>query len=201
MIGRFLPDLLIGRDIVVHRDVERIGVIILVRHAGNQPVALFVHAYKTAGKTLRRGGQQAVVHMGAFAARIQIPAHVLDDGKAFFLHCVALAVVVSVQRDQRLGQADEADAQCSVLEYLAHLVAGAQLFAVQPDTLAHQEREVVYALFALDGETVVQLADDKLHHILELFIEQRFIAVALNGQARKVDGGEAEIAAAVGDLL
>ena len=139
--------------------------------------------------------------MGAFAARIQIPAHVLDDGKSFFLHCVALAVVVSVQRDQRLGQADEADAQCSVLEYLAHLVAGAQLFAVQPDTLAHQEREVVYALFALDGETVVQLADDKLHHILELFIEQRFIAVALNGQARKVDGGEAEIAAAVGDLL
>ena len=88
-----------------------------------------------------------------------------------------------------------------MLEYLAHLVAGAQLFAVQPDTLTHQEREVVYALFALDGETVVQLADDKLHHILELFIEQRFIAVALNGQARKVDGGEAEIAAAVGDLL
>ena len=74
-------------------------------------------------------------------------------------------------------------------------------FSLSSQTLAHQEREVVYALFALDGETIVQLADDKLHHILELFIEQRFIAVALNGQARKVDGGEAEIAAAVGDLL
>ena len=72
---------------------------------------------------------------------------------------------------------------------------------IRDSTLAHQEREVVYALFALDGETVVQLADDKLHHILELVIEQRFIAAALNGQARKVDGGEAEIAAAVGDLL
>ena len=56
---------------------------------------------------------------------------------------LALAVVLADQGHQRLRKADEADGERAVLEHLAHLVVPAQLLAVQPHALPHEEGEVV----------------------------------------------------------
>ena len=53
---------------------------------------------------------------------------------------------------------------------------------------------------ALDLEAIQQLIDDQRHHPVQLLEEQIHIAVGFDGQAGQVDGGEAQVAAAVGDL-
>ena len=86
--------------------MERVGVILAVRHAGNAAIALFIHADEAAGKPLGGRGQQGEVHVHGLAFCIAELAHVAHNGKALLLHLIAFTVVVAIQRRQRLGKAD-----------------------------------------------------------------------------------------------
>ena len=59
VIGRLQTDLLKGVDLVVHRDVEGVGVVFPISYTGDNTVLLLVDAYKPAGETLCRGGNAA----------------------------------------------------------------------------------------------------------------------------------------------
>ena len=200
VVGRFLLDLLVRRDGEPHGNVERVRVVLAVGHAGDLAVALLVHADEAAGQALGGRGEQAVVEARLLGALVAELAHVADDLEALLLHLVALAVVVAVQRRQRLGQADEADGQAAVAEHLAHLVVRAELVRVEPDALAHQERIVVDVLRGLNLEAVVQLLRHELEHRVKALVELLLVALRLDGKARQVDGREREVAARIGDL-
>ncbi len=98
------------------------------------------------------------------------------------------------------GQADETDAQCAVLEHFGHAVGPLELVAVEPHALAHQKRVVVDFLGALNLEAVQQLADHQVDALVQNRVELFHVAVRLDADARQVDGGEAQVAAAAGHL-
>ena len=200
VVRRLLVDLVIGGDVKPHRDVERVGVIVAVGDARDVAVALFVHPDKPSGQALRRGGQQGEVHLHLLALAVAVVAHIFDNLQALLLHLVALAVVMAVQGGQRLGKADKADREGAVFEHLAHLIVGTQLVAVQPYALPHQEREVVDPLGRLNLKAVEQLVGHQIEHLVELLVEQLLVVVGLDGQARQIDRGEGQVAAAVADL-
>ena len=81
------------------------------------------------------------------------------------------------QRNQRFRQTDEADGQRPVLEHLAHLVVPAELFAVQPDAFAHQERIIAHLFARLNLKAFVQLLKDQIHAFIQHLEELVDIAV------------------------
>ena len=54
MIGRFQTDLLKGVDLVIHRDMEGVGIVIPISYAGDNTVLLLVDAYEPARKAFCR---------------------------------------------------------------------------------------------------------------------------------------------------
>ena len=99
-------------------------------------------------------------------------------------------MVLSGERLERLCQADKADAEGPVLEYLSDVVLRAQLVGIEPDPLAHQEGIVIDLLAALDLEAVQQLADHQIDALIQQFIEALDVPLRLNPDARQVDGGK-----------
>ena len=104
------------------------------------------------------------------------------------------------ERLEAFRKADEAERQRAVLQHLAYLIIRAELLGVHPDALAHEERVVAHALRALDAETLEQLVDNEVDLAVEVLEEPVKVAVAADGDARQVDRGEGQVAAAVGDL-
>ena len=62
VIRRLDGDLVEGRDVVIHRHVEPVGVVVAIRNAGDHAVALAVDAHETARQPLGRRGDERVVH-------------------------------------------------------------------------------------------------------------------------------------------
>ena len=106
----------------------------------------------------------------------------------------------AAQGFQALRQSDEADGQGAVLEYLAHAVVPVQLFGIQPHALAHEEGEVVDLFVGDDFKALQKLLMHQVQHALQLLKEPLHVALCLDGDAGKVDGGEGEVAAAGADL-
>ena len=119
-----------------------------------------------------------------------------DDLEAQVLRSLRLAVVLARQRHQRLGQADKAQRQRAVLQHLTLLVGRRQLLGIDPHALAHEERCVVHVLARLDLEALVKLPHRQRKLRVQEVEEQIEVALRADGQARQVDGREAEVAAA-----
>ncbi len=184
----------------VHRHMERVGVVFAVGHARNHAVFFLVDFHEAAGKALRRRRQQGEVQAGLGGFVVHALAHVADNPEAELLACLALAVMLARQGLEGFGQADEADAQCAVLEHFGHAVGPLEPVAAEPHALAHQKRIVVDFLGALNFEAVQELADHQVDAPVQNRIELFHVAVRLNADARQVDGGEAQVAAAAGYL-
>ena len=180
--------------------MEGVGVVLAVGDARNNSVALFIHPDKASGQALRWGSQQGEVHLHFLALAIAVVAHVTDNLQALLLHLVALTVMMAVQCGQGLCQSDKADREGAVFEHLTHLIVGAQLVAVQPYALSHQEWEVVDALGCLNFKAIEQLIGNQIQHLVQLLIEYLLVVVGLDGQTRQVDRGEGQVSAAVADL-
>ena len=86
------------------------------------------------------------------------------------------------------------------LSTFALLVVGGKLLRVDPHALAHEERRVVDLFARLDLEALVKLADNEGHLRVEQVEEQVDVALRADGEARQVDGGEAQVATAGRDL-
>ena len=97
-------------------------------------------------------------------------------------------------------ETDEAHGERAVLEDLGDAVIRSDGLGVNPDTLADEERIVAAALGTLDLEAMQELTENQLGDFIKSFVELLDIALGLDGQARQVDAGKAQIAAAAGDL-
>lgn len=102
----------------------------------------------------------------------------------------------AAQGFQALRQSDKADGQGAVLEHLAHAVIPVQLFGIQPHALAHEEGEVVDLFVGDDFKALQKLLMHQVQHALQLLKEPLHVALCLDGDAGKVDGGEGEVSAA-----
>ena len=118
------------------------------------------------------------------------------DLQAQALGLGGLAVMLAGEGHQALGQTDEAGGQRAVLEHLALLVGGRELFGIDPHALAHEERRVVHVLASLNLEALVQLTGHELQLGVEQIEEQVDVALGADGQTGQVDGRERQVAAA-----
>ena len=105
-----------------------------------------------------------------------------DDLQSQVLRIFALSVVLTKQSDQCFYQPDEADGQRTVAQHLPDLVLRSKGFAVQPDTLSHQEGEVDDLFLPLDAEAVEQLLDDQINLLVEQLKEEVQIFIGKQSQ-------------------
>ena len=201
MIGRFGANLLRGADAVIYRHMEAVGVIIAIGYAGNFAVLFAVDLHKASGKPLRRRGEQGHVHIQFLRGAIAQLAHVADDFQPKILRALALAVVFADQRLQAFRKADEAHGKRAVAQYGANLIVPAQLIAVQPDALSHQERIIAHQFARLNFKSIHQLIDHQRHHVIQQIEEYIDIVVRLDRQPGQIDRSKAQIAAPVGNFL
>ena len=76
-------------------------------------------------------------------------------------------MMLACQCLQCLCQTNESDAQCTMLQNLCYTVIHIQMLGINPDSLPHQKRIVSDNLGTLNLETVHQLTDDKIHHVVQ----------------------------------
>ena len=87
-----------------------------------------------------------------------------------------------------------------MLQHFPHLVFPLELFGIDPHALAHEEGVIAHPLAGLNFEALQQLIEHQIHHPIQTGEEIVDVAIGLDGQPGQVDGGEAQIAAAVGDF-
>ena len=196
VVGRLQGDLVVGGDIEVHRHMEAVGVVVADGHARDNAVAGAVDANEAAGKAFGRRGDERVVHATLLRHAVAVGTHVADDLQTQALGLGRLAVMLTGQRHQALGQTDEARGQRAVLQHLALLVGGREFLGIDPNALAHEERRVVHVLASLNLEALIQLTGHQLQLGVEQVEEQVDVALGANGQTRQVDGREGQVAAA-----
>ena len=191
VIRCFQLNLLIRADGVIYMNMEAVCVIFSVCDTLDGAEAFSVHADKTTGQPFRRCCQQAEVQMCFCGQVIHALSHVPDDIQTKVLCDFAFAVVYAKQCLQCLCQTDKPDGKCAVLEHLSYLVIIIQLFAVNPDTLAHQEGVVVYLFLCLNFKALQQLFYDQVNLSVQLGEEPVDVFVCQNCDTGQVDGGEA----------
>ena len=87
-----------------------------------------------------------------------------------------------------------------MLEHFFLRIVHGELLGIDPHALTHEERRIVDMLARLDLEAFVKLADNERELSVEQIEEQIAIALRADSKARKIDGSEAQVATARGDL-
>ncbi len=126
-----------NRDGVVHRQVEGVGVVLLVRYPGNHAEALLVYLYKSPREPLRRRGQQNKVEIVIIAELVTPPAHVLHDFQPQIQRFAILTVMPAREQLQGLGKADKAYRQGAVLDGLSNGIVRPQVLRAHVELLPH----------------------------------------------------------------
>ena len=199
MVRGFQRNLLESGNLVVHRNVERVGVVVAVGHARDNTELLLVHTHETTGKAFGRRSEQAEVEAETFGFLVAEFAHVADNLEAELLGFFGFAVVLAREHHQRFGEADKADRKRTVLDDFAHGVFPAELVGIDPHALSHKEREVLDLATALDGKAFHELVAHQLKHAVE-FLEEQIHGLHLDGDTRKVDRRKAQVATAEADF-
>ena len=119
-----------------------IGIIDLVGHSGNLAEVLAVATGKLAGQTLGGCCQDAVVVLIALAELVDAVTHVGNNLDTQLLRLVALAMMMPREGNQTLGQADETDAERSLVDDALDLVVGRKLTGTVPQ-LRHEQGELL----------------------------------------------------------
>ena len=200
MIRRLKLDFAERLDIVIHGNMEAVRVVLAVSHTGNRAVTSAVHAHEATRKAFGGRSKQRVVHVRLLRQAVQVRAHVAHNFQAKLLRLSRFAVMFARERLQRFRQANKAHGKRAVLEHFAHFVIGLELFGVNPHALTHQERRIVHALLRLNLKALVQLAHAQVQLGIKQVEEQVNVAMGANSQARQVDRGKAQIAAAGRDF-
>ena len=194
------------RAVIVHGHVVGVGVVILVRHAGNHAECLAVLLGEAARKSLGGRGQYGIVVAVVFRVGVHFLTHVAYDAQAELLSLVALAVMLACQGYQTLGQADESDAERTLVDDTLDAVVGFQALGVVPQH-THQQRELLGEGGLLELEALVKLTRRQVHHLvqtLEEFGDTLLLVLdthLFDGDAHNVDGCERQVAAAYGCLF
>ena len=180
--------------------MEGIGIILPVRDAGDLAVAAAVDGHEAPAQAFGGGGDERKIEAGGLGFVVAALAHVGHDVQPQALGLLALAMMRADERLERLGKTDEAHRERAVLEHLAHAILPAELFRIQPDAVAHEERIIAYLLGRLDLVAVHELPEDQIDLFVQQAIEGRHVAARFQAEARQVDGREAQIAAAARHL-
>ena len=83
-----------------------------------------------------------------------------------------------------------------MLQNIADHIVRIEFLGINPHTLAHKERIVAYLFLALDFESGQKLIDDQINFAVEILEEEINVAVRTDGNARQIDRGERQVAAA-----
>ena len=103
VIRRFAANLLKRANREIHRNMERVGVLLTVGHAFDQAIPLAVNLHKPSGQTFGRGRNEREVEVIFLRCLVHAVPHVLDDLKAQVLCFLAFAVVDAQKCFQAFG--------------------------------------------------------------------------------------------------
>ena len=187
-----------------HRVVEGVGVEVVVGYAFDAAELLAIHAVEAVGEAFRRRGVHRVMVAFGLAPLLAQLVHALDNGQrellAFRIPAVVAHPVLTVEHSRRLVQADVAQRYSGTLvaEELVDVVVGAE---ASEGAIAEQGRRVDRGgLLAAHDAELQRLVRD-FHTLVEQLPEAVLVAVGLKGDTRHVDGDDAEVHAAVFDIL
>ena len=130
--------------------------------------------------------------------------HALDNGQrellAFRIPAVVAHPVLTVEHSRRLVQADVAQRNGGTLvaEELVDVVVGAE---ASEGTIAEQGRRVDRGGLLAAHDAELQRLVRNFHALVEQLPEAVLVAVGFKGDTRHVDGDDAEVHAAVLDIL
>ena len=75
----------------------------------------------------------------------------------------------------------------TVLQYLAYRIVRIEFFRIDPYTLSHKERIVLYSLLRLYFKSVEELVNNKVHSVLKHIKELDDIAARKDTESGQVD--------------
>jgi len=126
---------------------------------------------------------------------VEFPPHMADDFQTESLGLGGLAMMNADQGFKTFGQADESEREGAMLQHIPDFVVRSQFVRVEPDAVAHQEREVTDFFAALDFEPVQQLIDAQGDRGVQSLVKIRDAAATEQAEPGQIDRREAEIAA------
>ena len=141
--------LMTGRTFVVNGHVVRVCVIVAIGNTRNHAKLLAVFLCELSAQSLGWCGQHAVVMMVALAEFVRALAHVSYYLQSQLLRFLTLAMMLTGECNQCLGQSDETDAQCSLIDNALDGIHWLQLVGTNPQVLHQQWELLAAALFVL----------------------------------------------------
>ena len=165
----FLADFFDDAHRFPHVDVERVDVVVPVGDAFDESVTFAVHLREPARKSLGGCGQYRVVEFVAGFVLFDDGVHHADGIVERVPRFLAAGMAFAVDGHHRVVAADEADAQRTAAQDVAHLVVRSERSAAFPDVVAHHERELPGQSRPLILVAFVELFGDHGRHRTYLF--------------------------------
>ena len=208
----FALDFLYNANLLFYIHVERVDIIIPIRHSGNLPVLPSVHFGETSGESFGGSSQNRVIQV---VFRFVFVYYLIHFHHRFVqrVPCLpAVSVPLSVECHHRVVSADESDSQRSAAQYVAHLLVRVQVRTAFPYIIPHHERELACKSCTLVLITFVKLVCHQSSHrvhgfnenLLSLLFYGSRVAFVLyqilrldagfDGESRHIERGERQIA-------
>ncbi len=198
--------LVLGCAVIVHGNVAGVGVVVLVRNAGQNAEGLLVLLGELSCKAFCGSCEAGEVVLVGLREAVYLLCHVGNDTEAKLLGFFAFTVVLADECDEAFGKADEADCQGALVDDGLDGVVIVKLLAAQPEAV-HQERELLLESGLLEIEALVELSGryvkspvELLEELLDAFVLVLLLVHGFDGELHDIDGGEAEVTAADGGL-
>ena len=131
MVRPFNAHLVKRADGIANRHMEGICIVRFIGHAGNNAVLLAVDTDKASGKPFCRRCNKAEIQIIFIAHSIHFFTHMTNDIFTKLLCFLTLCMMAPQQRSQCLSQANETNAQSTMLDSLFNPVVTGQFITVQ----------------------------------------------------------------------
>ena len=131
-VGRFEIDFVVRVNLLLHVEVEAVGVVTLIGHAFNQAELGGIQTAEAVAQVFTWRAVQAKAVAGFIFPLINRVAQALDDGHAFFTqHFAVVHVLIAEQRVDGFVNTDIAqrDRRATVFEDLRHVIVCLQTYA------------------------------------------------------------------------
>ena len=201
-IGRLEVQLVVGVDLLLHVEVETVGVVTLVGHPGHHAKLLGVDAAEAGAEVLARGGVEAEAVAGLLFPLVGRRLEPRYDGDGLLAQRLAVKQMGAGAKQGVDGlvhpYVTERDGGAAVLEDLADVVVGLEPHAAGPLHVEDGGDPRLDAIESLDAIHQRLLGDPQRR--IQLAPKVRFIA-RLQGDARQVEAHHTDVVASLVDQL
>ena len=201
-VRRFEIDLIVRVDLLLHVEVEAVGVVTFVGYPFHHAKLGGVETAEAIAQVFARRAVQAKAVAGFFLPQIDSVAQALDDGHAFLTQRLAVVhMLVAVQRIDGFMDTDIAqrNGRAAVFEDLGDVVVGFQPHAAGAFHIQDRRHASLHSFQA--GDTGHQRFTRQLQALVQQRPEGGFIAFRFQGDARQVETDHAEVIASIMHLL